>query len=217
MRNDMGLQRDVTHELKWDPVTRDAEIAVAVRDGVVTLGGTVDSYAKKFTAERLAEHVSGIRVVADELTVVPPDAQGRSDTELAHHVLEALRWDVLVPDERIKARVDDGWVTLEGEVEWDFQRRAAGRAVRNLTGVRGLSRRVTLAPRVSSGDVSGHIEEALRRHAQLEARNIEVEARGGTVVLRGTVRSWAERRDAERAAWAATGVTRVDDQLVVRA
>ena len=216
MRNDMGLQRDVTHELKWDPVTRDAEIAVAVKDGVVTLGGTVDSYAKKFAAERAAERVSGIRVVADDLSVVLPGAHQRSDTELAHRVLDVLGWDILVPDHKLRARVEDGWVTLEGEVEWDYQRRAAARAVRNLTGVRGVTTLITLSPRISTYDVSQHIKDALRRRVELDARAIEVEAMGSSVILRGTVRSWAEKREAEQAAWAAPGVTRVEDRLVVQ-
>jgi osmotically-inducible protein OsmY len=215
MRNDMGLQRDVTHELKWDPITRNAEIAVAVKDGVATLGGTVDSYTRKLAAVRAAERVGGIHAVADELTVVLPDAQRHSDTELAHRVLEALRWDVMVPDERITARVEGGWVTLEGDVEWDYQREAATRAVRNLSGVRGLTTLLTLRPTVSPGDVSAHIRAALHRRAQEDLRGIVVETLGSSVILRGTVRSWAEKRDAERAAWAAPGVTRVEDRLVV--
>ena len=216
MRNDMGLQRDVTHELKWDPITRDSEIAVAVRDGVVTLGGTVDSYAVKYAAERAAERVSGIHVVADELSVVLPGAAVRSDTELAHEVLHALRWDVFVPDEQVKARVQEGWVTLEGQVDWEYQRRAATRAVRNLTGVRGVTTLITIKPRVSTLDVSQHIKDALRRRAELAAGNVVVETKDGTVTLRGSVRSFAEKLDVERAAWSAPGVTRVDDRLVVK-
>ena len=215
MRNDMGLQRDVTHELKWDPITKDAEIAVAVKDGVVTLGGTVATYAQKFAAERAAERVSGIHVVADELQVVLPSAHQRPDTEIAHRVRDALRWDVLVPDDQVKARVEAGWVTLEGEVEWDYQRRAAAAAVRNLTGVRGLSTLITIKPGISTDDVSRRIKDALRRHAEVDADGIEVEARDGSVILRGTVRSWAEKRDAEHAAWAAPGVSRVEDRLLV--
>ena len=215
MRSDMDLQRQVTNELRWDPSVRDAEIAVAVRDNVVTLGGTVDSFAVKVAALKAAERVSGVQAVADELAVKLPGAAQRSDTELAHQVVSVLRWDVLVPEDRVKARVERGWVTLEGEVEWDFQRRSARRAVQNLTGVLGVTNLITLKPRASTLDVSQRIKDALRRQAELDARMIEVEATGSAVTLHGTVHSWAERRQAEQAAWSAPGVTKVDDRLVV--
>ena len=215
MRTDMELQRDVTNELRWDPSVRDEEIAVAAREGVVTLGGTVDSYAVKVAALRAAERVGGVRAVADDLAVKLPATSRRSDTELAHQVVSVLRWHVLVPEDRVKARVEQGWVTLEGEVEWEFQRRMARRAVENLTGVLGVTNLVALEPRASALDVSRRIKDALRRRAELDARMIEVEATGGAVTLHGTVQSWAERRQAEQAAWSTPGVTRVDDRLVV--
>ena len=215
MRTDMELQRDVTNELRWDPSVRDEEIAVAAREGVVTLGGTVDSYAVKVAALRAAERVGGVRAVADDLAVKLPGTSRRSDTELAHQVVSVLRWHVLVPEDRVKARVEQGWVTLEGEVEWEFQRRMARRAVENLTGVLGVTNLVALEPRASALDVSRRIKDALRRRAELDARMIEVEATGGAVTLHGTVQSWAERRQAEQAAWSTPGVTRVDDRLVV--
>ena len=215
MRTDLELQREVTNELRWDPRVRDDEIAVAVRDGVVTLGGTVGSFAVKLAALKAAERVGGVHAVADDLDVKLPGSSQRSDTELAHQVVNALRWDVLVPDDRIKARVEHGWVTLEGEVEWEFERRAARRAVQNLTGVRGVTNLVSLRARASTLDVSQRIKDALRRQAELDARMIEVEAADGAVTLHGTVHSWAERRQAEQAAWSAPGVTRVDDRLVV--
>lgn len=215
MRTDMELQREVTTELRWDPSVRDEEVAVAVRDGVVTLGGTVDSFAVKLAALKAAERVGGVHAVADELDVRLPGPSQRSDTELAHQVVSALRWDVLVPDDRIKARLEQGWVTLEGEVEWEFERRAARRAVQNITGLRGVTNLVTLKQRASALDVSQRIKDALRRQAELDARMIEVEAADGAVTLHGTVHSWAERRQAEQAAWSAPGVTRVDDRLVV--
>lgn len=217
MRSDMDVQREVMNELKWDPVTKNAEVAVSVRDGVVVLAGAVDSFAVKYAAPRAAERVGGVRGIADELEVRLASEHRRSDTDLAHQVVNALRWDVLVPDERIKARVENGWVWLEGEVEWAYQRDAAYRAVRNLTGVRGVSNLVAIKTHVSTFDVSARIKDALRRHAELDARQIEVEAKEGTVTLRGTVHSWAERREAEHAAWGAPGVTRVDDRLVVHA
>lgn len=215
MRTDTDLQHDVTGELQWDPSVREQEIAVAVRDGVVTLGGTVDSYASKLAALRAAERVAGVQAVADELEVKLPGASERSDTELAHQVVNALRWDVLVPENRVRARVEHGWVTLEGEVEWEYQRRAARRAVQNLTGVRGVTNLVALKSQASTLDVSQRIRDALRRQAEADAAMIEVEAHDGAVTLRGTVHSWAERRQAEQAAWGAPGVTRVDDRLVV--
>lgn len=216
MRTDEELQQDVLDELRWDPVTRTEEIAVVVRDGVVTLGGSVGSYAKRLAAERAAERVSGVHVVADDLVVSLPGTLRRSDTEIAHQVRDALRWDVLVPHDAIKARVQDGWVTLEGQVEWDFERRAATAAVRNLTGVRGVTPLITLRVRVSPHDVSERIRDALARRAQLDAHRIDVEASDGTVVLRGTVPSRAARREAEQAAWNAAGVTRVDARLGVQ-
>ena len=215
MKPDLDLQRDVATELRWDPTLHGDEVAVAVRDGVVTLGGTVASYARKYAAMRAAERVRGVRAVADELEVKLPNSHERTDTELAHQVANALRWSSSVPDDRIKARVDRAWVTLEGEVEWEFQRRAAYRAVRDLTGLRGVSNLITLTVKASSFDVSQRIKDALRRQAELDAAKIEVETADGTVTLRGSVHTWAERRQAENAAWGAPGVTRVEDRLLV--
>ena len=216
MRSDTDLQRDVTSELRWDPSVRDEEVAVAVKDGVVTLGGSVDSYAAKYRAVRAAERVGGVKAVADEITVTLPSATQRSDTDLAHQVAQALEWHIQVPDERIKARVAHGWVTLDGEVEWEYQRQAAQRAARDLVGVRGLTNQITLKPKASPFDVSQRIKDALRRQAELDAGKIEVDVANGAVTLRGNVRSWAERREAEHAAWSAPGVIRVDDRLAVQ-
>jgi osmotically-inducible protein OsmY len=216
MKTDNDLQRDVANELRWEPSVHGEEIAVAVRDGVVTLAGAVSSYARRYAATRAAERVAGVRAVADEIEVRLPGTSQRTDTELAHQVANALRWHVQVPEEQVKARVEHGWVTLEGEVEWEYQRRAAYRAVRDLTGIRGVSNLVTLKPRLSGFDVSQRIKEALRRQAELDATMIDVETTGGTVTLRGSVHSWTERRQAENAAWAAPGVSRVDDRLVVQ-
>lgn len=215
MRSDMDIQRDVANELKWDPSVHEEEIAVAVRDGVVTLGGTVDSYAAKYRAVRAVERVNGVRGVADEVEVQLPSESHRSDTDIAHQAVNALRWNALVPDGKVKVRVEHGWVTLEGGVEWEYQRLAAKSAVKYLVGVRGVSNLVTLEPRLSQLDVSQRIKEALRRRAEVDAGKIEIDAKDGVVTLRGSVHSWTERRDAEFAAWAAPGVSRVEDQLVV--
>jgi osmotically-inducible protein OsmY len=215
MRNDTDLQRDVGIELKWDPKVRDEEVAVVAKGGVVTLGGTVDSYATKYAAVRAAERVVGVMAVADDIEVKLPDSHQRSDTEIAHQVTNALHWNVQVPDKTVKARVENGWVTLDGEVEWEYQRTAAFRSVRDLIGIRGVSNLITIKQAASSFDVSTRIKDALRRQAELDANRIEVAAHEGTVTLRGSVHSWTERRRAEAAAWSAPGVTKVEDRLLV--
>ncbi len=216
MKNDSQLQRDVLDQLRWEPSVGDAEIGAAVKDGVVTLSGPVDSYAEKCAAVAAVERLSGVRAVADELTVKLPASHLRTDTELAHMAVSALTWDTQVPDEQIKVTVRDGWVTLEGEVEWQYQRSAAENAVRSLTGVSFLTNLIAVKPKVVSPyDVSATIKDTLRRSAELDADHITVEAHEGTVTLKGTVRSFAERRDAERAAWGAPGVRRVDDRIAV--
>ncbi len=216
MKTDMQLQRDVIEEMAWQPNISDAEIAVGAKNGVVTLSGFVNTYAQKFAAVRSAEKVRGVHAVADDLKVRLPNALMRSDTDIAHAAVSALKWDVEVPDSRIKVLVDDGWVSLDGAVDWQFQRLAAERAVRHLSGVKGVIDRVTVQqPKVSAYEVNQRIQDALKRSAALDADKISVEAKDGKVVLRGTVRSWSEREDAERAAWASPGVTEVDDEIAV--
>lgn len=216
MKTDSQVLRDVQDQLRWEPSVRESEIGVAARNGVVTLSGTVPSYADKFAAVRAAERVIGVHAVADEIEVKLPSTHTRTDTELAHAAVNALRWDIQVPDDRIKITVREGRITLEGEVEWQYQRSAAERALQNLTGVRSLSSLLSVKPKPASEyDVSQNIKETLRRSADLEADRITVEAHDGAVTLKGTVRSFAERRDAERAAWGAPGVTKVDDRLAV--
>jgi osmotically-inducible protein OsmY len=206
MKSNSELQQDVIDELRWDPSTRDCEIGVAARDGVVTLSGEVSSYAQKLAAEAAAERVAGVRALAEDL----------SDTDLAHACLNALKWDVDVPDDRLQLKVENGWVTVEGTVSTHFQRQAAERAVRYLTGVKGIINHAVVKPAgVSTTEVGRKIKAALHRSAELDASRIQVETHDGRVTLKGTVRSWAERTDAERAAWSAPGVTAIDDQIVV--
>jgi len=215
MRTDMELQKNVAEELKWEPRLKEDEIGVAVKDGVVTLTGFVPDYAQRRTAARAAERVAGVRAVAQELVVKVPEMFHYSDTELAHRVVNALTWDVEVPIQKIQAKVEDGWVTLEGTVEWQFQRNAAERAVRYLGGIKGVTNMIAIAPMASPYDVAQRIKSALHRTADIEARRIEVTAKDGKVVLTGSVRSWPERTDVERAAWSASGVMAVDDRLAV--
>lgn len=215
MKNDSELQRDVIDELRWDPAITQKELGVAVSGGVVTLTGSVHSYAERWAVERAAERVAGVRALANEVTVTLPSTFVRSDSDLAHQIVEALQWDVQVPDERIKAKVVRGWVTLEGEVDWAFQREAAERDVRSLTGVSSVTNLIRVKSPISTFDVSRKIKEALRRRADRDADRIHVEAMGDVVTLTGTVSSVAERRAAEGVAWSAPGVREVKDELIV--
>jgi osmotically-inducible protein OsmY len=205
----------VQEELIWDPSVGRSEIGVACSGGVVTLSGQVDSYAKKFAALKAAERVAGVRAVADDMKVHLLFSSIRTDMDVAHTVADALRRDIEVPDDKIKARVDEGWVWLDGEVDWEFQKSAAERAVRYLTGVRGVTNGVRIKKAVWASDVKNRIVSALKRNAALDANQITVMAADGKVTLRGNVHSWSARTDAERAAWSAPGVTSVEDDISV--
>jgi osmotically-inducible protein OsmY len=215
MKNDVDLQRDVFDELKWEPAVHSTDIGVIVKDGVVTLEGVVDSYPEKWAAERAAKRVSGVKALALELEVKLPGFGKQSDADIAEAAENALKWDVLVPQDRIKVTVEKGFLTLEGQVDWEFQRSAAKRAVQYLTGVKGVANEITVKPKVAPTDVKAQIEAALKRNAILDAQQIKVQADGGKVTLRGNVRSWAERDEAEAAAWAAPGVNEVTDFIAV--
>ncbi len=215
MKSDEQLQHDLFEEMRWDPQVQDAEIGVAVKEGVITLTGSVNSYAQKLAVVRLTERVGGVLAVADDLKVRPPGATRRTDAEIVHAAVKTLVWDTEVPDDMVSVAVDNGWITLTGSVPWKFQSECAERSVRFLTGVRGVTNQIVVTPVVSASEVRAKIEQALRRSAELDAKRITVEATGGKVTLTGTVRSWSERRDAERAAWAAPGVRQVEDCILV--
>ena len=215
MQNDTDIQKDVIAALKAEPSLRDDDIAVGVREGVVTLAGFVDSYADKWRSERVVSQVKGVKAVVNDLQVRLPSASQRPDPELARAVVDALRWNILVPHDRIQVVVEDGWVTLKGEVDWYYQKEEAERTVRNLTGVKGVSNLVTVAAKPTPTDIKKRIGEALQRAAQFDAERITVEIDGTKAILRGTVRSFAERRDAERAARNAPGITEVENRLIV--
>lgn len=216
MKSDQQLRNDVLDQLQWEPSIHEAEIATAVKSGVVTLSGDVDSYAEKYAAVRSIERLNGVTAVVDDLRVNLPSAHRRPDTEIAHTAVSALKWDITVPDDKLKMTVRDGWITLDGEVMWQYQKSAAERAIRNLIGVKGVTNLVSVRPhKASAFDVSTKIRDALRRTAELDADHIVVEANDGAVTLEGTVHSYAERRDVERAAWSAPGVSAVDDRIAV--
>lgn len=216
MLNDEEIQRRLLEELKWDPQVEPTDVGVEVDNGVVTLTGTVESYPMKSAAERAAHRVQGVKAVADDIKVKLPYERTRSDTDIASAAANALLWHTQVPRERINVTVRDGWVTLDGSVNWYFQKQAAESAIRNLLGVRGVTNSITIAaPKVSAEEVKAKIEQALERSAELDARRIQVEVRDGHVTLSGSVRYWSERDEAEDAVWAATGVSDVKNRITM--
>lgn len=212
---DKELKQHVQSALDWEPSLDASDIGVSVDEGVATLRGTVGSYIEKLTAERVATHVYGIKGVANDLTVHLPTGYERSDTDIAQVAVAALGWNTLVPKDRVTVTVANGWIALNGTLDWQYQKDAAARAVRDLTGVKGVINNIRLQPSVKTTDVRDKIEEAFKRSAEIDARRISVTSEAGKVVLRGNVHSWAERQEAERAAWAAPGVIQVEDHLAV--
>jgi osmotically-inducible protein OsmY len=215
MKSDSQLKKDVESELEWDPSLDATHVGVAVKDGVVTLSGHLDSFAEKFAAERAVQRVQGVKALAVELDVRLGAGSKRTDGEIAAAAESALKWHTLVPEDRVKVMVEKGWITLSGEVDWEYQRNHAFKAVRSLHGVVGVSNNITLKPQVTPANLSARIQQALQRQAEREAKGIEVMVSGHTVTLRGRVHSWAERTAAQGAAWSAPGITSVINELRV--
>lgn len=215
MKTDRQLQKDVAAEMTWDPFVEGTSVGVEVKEGIVTLSGHVESYAQKWAAERAAERVVGVRGLAVELDVILPGSSKRTDSDIARAATSALDWSASVPLGAIKVKVEDGWVTLSGEVEWAYVLIAASNCVRTLVGVKGVIDNIELRPRVEPRDVKNKIEAALQRRAHFDTKGITVGVEEGTVTLSGVVDSWAERETVEHAAWNAPGVHKVVDNLVI--
>jgi osmotically-inducible protein OsmY len=215
MRSDDEIKRDVEEELRWSPDVDTTDIGVAVKDGVVTLTGFAHSYSQRREAEAAAKRIAGVLGVVNDLEVRLPIIHRRPDPDIARDAVDAIKLWLPYSYENIKVVVRDGWVTLEGEVEWNYQREGAEKAVARVRGVKNISNQITLKPRVAPTEVKHKIEEAFRRSAEIDADRVTVETHEGEVILRGTVRSWAEREEAERVAWSAPGVTRVENLINV--
>jgi VCBS repeat-containing protein len=212
---DRELKQHVENALDWEPSVDATDIGVSVDAGVVTLRGDVGSYAGRSAAERVVLRVYGVKAVANDLTVRLVTGFERNDTDIAQAAVTALKWNTFIPQNRVTVVVSSGWLTLNGTLDWQYQKEAAARAVRDLTGVKGVTNSITVKPHVQAGEVQAKIEAAFKRSAEIDARRVSVTATDGTVTLSGHVRSWMERQEAERAAWAAPGVSQVDDRITV--
>jgi VCBS repeat-containing protein len=215
MKTDSQLQKDVMDELKWQPFLNSSEIGVAVKNGIVTLSGIVDTYSKKLTAERAAKKVSGVKAIAEDIQIGVSPVYRKTDAEIAAAVFNALKWHSAVPEEKVKIKVEDGIVTLEGELEWEYQKVNARTAIQNLTGVRSVTNLITIKPKLQPYELEQKISAAFQRHAAIDANKVTVSVVGNKVILSGKVRSFAESDDAENTAWAAPGVYHVENKLTV--
>jgi osmotically-inducible protein OsmY len=215
MKSDSEIERDVREELQWNPDLDSTDIAVTAKNGVVTLTGFVRSYTEKYEAEAATKRVAGVVGLANDLEVRMPSVDERPDPDIARDAVAAIKSQLPISWENVKVIVKGGWVTLEGEVEWQYQRQTAESAVRRIKGVKGVSNVIQLKPRAQPSEIKRKIQDAFRRNAEVDANRITVETKGSEVTLKGTVRSWIEREEAERVAWSAPGVTKVEDRIIV--
>jgi len=217
MKSDNQIQDDVMEEIRWDPILDKSDIGVSVNDGIVTLSGHVNNYMKKISAEKAAKRVKDVKAVAMDVDVRLGYEQQRNDTEIASAALNAIKWDTSVPDDKLKVSVEDGRITLEGQLTWQYQKNAAEQAVRSLNGVKGVINSITISQPVNTAVIKDKIRTALERYADVEAARIRIETNGNKVTLKGSVNSWTERRIAEQAAWSSPGVISVEDNLLIGA
>lgn len=214
-KSDSQLQLDIMEELKWEPGIDHEKIGVAAKDGVITLSGIVSSYSEKLLAEKVARRVKGVRAIGEDLVVRYPGDAKTSDAEIAKRVADVIEWNALIPKERINATVENGVVRLRGDVEWNYQKTLAFKDASKISGVVRVENLINVRPSVSTTDVKDRIEEAFERQADLEAEKIKVRAEGHKIILEGTVSTWGKRGIAERAAWAAPGVSQIEDKIVI--
>jgi osmotically-inducible protein OsmY len=216
MKSDSDIRKDVEDELGWDPDIDTTDIAISVKNGVVTLAGFVPSYSQKFQAEKDVKRIAGVVGVANDIEVRVPSMDQRPDPDIARDAVNALRSHLPRSSQNMKVTVANGWITLEGDAEWNYQRQRAEEAVRFVKGAKGVVNLIEVKPKVTPSEIKRKIEEAFKRSAEVDAKNIQVETTDGQVTLKGTVHSWFEREEAERAAWAAPGVRKVEDRITIR-
>jgi osmotically-inducible protein OsmY len=213
MKSDHQIREDIIDQLKWEPFLNASQIEVAVKNGIVTLTGQVDAYSKKLAAENAAKKIAGVKAIAEDIQIGVSPVSGKTDTEIAEAVVNILKWHTIVPHEKLKIKVENGTVRLEGDVDWEFQRNNAESAIENLRGVRSVMNLISVKPNFKASDIKKKITAAFERSATIDAGKINVEVTGGKVILSGKVRSFAEKEDAERAAWLAPGVNRIESRI----